>query len=189
MTHNDSTAARPDESGNSQGSTVDAEHPAVAAVRVALAARGLKPTIHWLPDAAHTAPLAAEALGVPVAAIANSLIFATDIGEPVLVMTSGCHRVDTEFLGGSLGITLQRANADQVRSATGQAIGGVAPVGHPGSVRTIVDVSLAEYPTVWAAAGHPRTVFPLSFTELVHVTGGLVMPVVPPGSRERPPVG
>lgn len=127
--------------------------------------------IRWLDDAVTTAALAAQALDVEVGQIANSLVFTLD-GEPVLVMTSGAHRVDTDFLGARLGGVLGRASKDVVRDATGQVIGGVAPVGHPAPVRTLVDTALAQYDVVWAAAGHAKTVFPTSFDELVRITGG-----------------
>jgi len=127
--------------------------------------------IRWLDDAVTTAALAAQALDVEVGQIANSLVFTLD-GEPVLVMTSGAHRVDTDFLGARLGGVLGRASKDVVRDATGQVIGGVAPVGHPAPVRTLVDTALARYDVVWAAAGHAKTVFPTSFDELVRITGG-----------------
>src|SRR5262245_29329268 len=104
-------------------------HPAVEKVRAALDAHGARGEIRWLDDAVTTAPLAAQALGVEVGQIANSLVFTLD-GAPVLVMTSGGHRVDTEFLGARLGGVLGRASKDVVRDATGQVIGGVAPVGH-----------------------------------------------------------
>ena len=137
----------------------------------ALAAHELTPEIRWLPDAASTAQLAAEAIGVEVGAIANSLIFTLD-GEPLLVLTSGAHRVDTQWLGERLGGVIKRAAPEAVRNATGQVIGGVAPLGHPAPVRTLVDVQLANYPQLWAAAGHAHTVFPISYDDLVRVTGG-----------------
>ena len=146
-------------------------HTAVDRVADALAAHGLTPEIVWFDDAVTTAPLAAEALGVEVGQIANSLVFTID-EEPILVLTSGAHRVDTEWLGAELGGVIRRASKETVKSATGQVIGGVAPVGHPSRVRTIVDVQLAEYPVVWAAAGHAKTVFPTTFDELVRITGG-----------------
>ena len=127
-----------------------------------------------LPDAAATAPLAAAALGVEVGAIANSLVFWSD-GDPLLVMTSGAHRVDTAALAERLGCgKIARATAEQVRDATGQAIGGVAPTGHPAPLVTIVDEDLAAFPEIWAAGGTPHTVFPLTFDELVRVTAGTV---------------
>ncbi|GAA1969803.1 YbaK/EbsC family protein [Microbacterium deminutum] len=130
-----------------------------------------------LPDAASTAPLAAAALGIDVGAIANSLVFWSD-DEPLLVMTSGAHRVDTTALAERIGRTrIQRATPEQVREATGQAIGGVAPTGHPRPLTTIVDEHLAAYPQIWAAAGTPHTVFPLTFDELLRLTGGTVSKV------------
>jgi prolyl-tRNA editing enzyme YbaK/EbsC (Cys-tRNA(Pro) deacylase) len=147
-------------------------------VRQALDAAGIRGAIRVLPDAAATAAQAAAALGVPVGAIANSLVFWSD-GEPLLVMTSGAHRVDTAALAERLGRgSITRATANQVREATGQAIGGVAPTGHPAPLRTIVDEDLALHPELWAAAGTPHTIFPLTFAELVTVTGGAVVRVV-----------
>lgn len=146
-------------------------------VHDALRATGIAGDIVVLPDAAATAPLAAAALGVEVGAIANSLVFWSD-GEPLLVMTSGAHRVDTAALARRLGREkIQRATPDQVREATGQAIGGVAPTGHPAAVTTIVDEDLAAFPEIWAAGGTPHTVFPLTFDELVRLTDGAVSKV------------
>jgi prolyl-tRNA editing enzyme YbaK/EbsC (Cys-tRNA(Pro) deacylase) len=125
-----------------------------------------------LPDSASTAATAAAQLGCEVGAIANSLVFAAD-GGPLLVMTSGAHRVDTARVAALIGASeVGRADARSVREWTGQAIGGVGPVGHPAPIRTLVDVWLAKYDVVWAAAGHPHTVFPTSFDELVRITGG-----------------
>lgn len=132
---------------------------------------GMTGEVRQLADSARTAREAAEALGVPVGAICSSLVFLLD-GEPLLVLTSGAHRVDTALLGETLGGSITRADADAVRAATGQPIGGVAPVGHPAPLRTVVDVALREFDEVWAAAGHPHAVFPTTFDELVRVTGG-----------------
>lgn len=146
-------------------------------VHDALRAAGIAGEIVVLPDAASTAVLAAEALGVEVGAIANSLVFWSD-GEPLLVMTSGAHRVDTAALAARLGReSIRRATPEQVRDATGQAIGGVAPTGHPAPLTTVVDEDLAQYPEIWAAGGTPHTVFPLTFDELVRLTGGTVSKV------------
>nr|WP_218853127.1 YbaK/EbsC family protein [Microbacterium immunditiarum] len=146
-------------------------------VHDSLRAVGITGDIVVLPDAASTAPLAAAALGVEVGAIANSLVFWSD-GEPLLVMTSGAHRVDTAALAERLGRTsIKRATPEQVREATGQAIGGVAPTGHPSPLTTIVDEDLAPYPEIWAAGGTPHTVFPLTFDELVRLTNGTVAKV------------
>ncbi|WP_298226702.1 YbaK/EbsC family protein [Gryllotalpicola sp.] len=153
-------------------------HPAVDRFAAALAAHGLHPEIIWHEESTPSAAAAAEALGIDVGAIANSLVFTLD-GEPVLVMTSGGHRVDTEFLGRALGGTLERASKEAVKEATGQTIGGVAPTGHPAPVRTFVDRSLARYGTVWAAAGHPHTSVPLSYDELLLVTAGTEVDVEP----------
>lgn len=143
-------------------------------VRDALRAAGISGEIVVLPDAAATAALAAAALGVEVGAIANSLVFWSD-GAPLLVMTSGAHRVDTAALAERLGRgSIVRASAEQVREATGQAIGGVAPTGHPTRLVTVVDEALARYDEIWAAAGTPHTVFPLTYDELVALTGGTV---------------
>lgn len=157
-------------------------HPAVDKVRAALDAAGATGQVRWLDDAVTTAALAAEALGVDVGAIANSLVFTLD-GQPILVLTSGAHRVDTAFLGDRLGGTIGRASKDVVFEATGQVIGGVAPVGHPAPVRTFVDTALASYDVVWAAAGHAKTVFPTSYDELVRITGGEPTPVEPADAR------
>jgi prolyl-tRNA editing enzyme YbaK/EbsC (Cys-tRNA(Pro) deacylase) len=146
-------------------------------VHDALRAAGITGDIVVLPDAAHTAALAAQALGIEVGAIANSLVFWSD-GEPLLVMTSGAHRVDTAALAGRLGRgAITRAAPDQVREATGQAIGGVAPTGHPSPLTTIVDEDLAAYGEIWAAGGTPHTVFPLTFDNLVRLTSGTVAKV------------
>lgn len=153
-------------------------HPAVDRVVAALAEHDLHPEIVWLDDAVTTAPLAAAALDVEVGQIANSLVFTLD-DEPLLVLTSGAHRVDTGWLGDRLGGTIARASKENVRAATGQVIGGVAPLGHPAPVRTVVDTDLERYDEVWAAAGHARTVYPTSFAQLVRVTGGEPGPVTP----------
>lgn len=146
-------------------------------VHDALRTAGIDGDIVVLPDAASTAALAASALGVEVGAIANSLVFWSD-GEPLLVMTSGAHRVDTAALATRLGRErIARATVEQVREATGQAIGGVAPTGHPAPLDTVIDEDLAAYPEIWAAGGTPHTVFPLTFDELVRLTGGRVAKV------------
>ena len=146
-------------------------------VHEALRAAGIAGEIVVLPDAASTAALAASALGVEVGAIANSLVFWSD-DAPLLVMTSGAHRVDTTALAERLGRgDIRRATPDQVREATGQAIGGVAPTGHPAPLVTIVDEALAAYSEIWAAGGTPHTVFPLTYDELVRLAGGSVMRV------------
>ncbi|KQR23522.1 YbaK/EbsC family protein [Microbacterium sp. Leaf151] len=146
-------------------------------VAAALREAGVEGEIVMLPDAASTAALAAAALGVEVGAIANSLVFWSD-DEPLLVMTSGAHRVDTAALAERLGRSgIRRATPDQVLAATGQPIGGVAPTGHPAPLTTVVDEDLAAFDEIWAAGGTPHTVFPLTFEELVRLTGGAVVRV------------
>jgi prolyl-tRNA editing enzyme YbaK/EbsC (Cys-tRNA(Pro) deacylase) len=148
------------------------EHPRVAEVQRLLRAAGAAGEIRHLPDSARTAATAAAQLGIEVAAIANSLVF--DVGgNPLLVLTSGAHRVDEDRVAGLLGVpALTRATPDFVRRHTGQAIGGVAPLGHPEPIGTLVDIELARYEQVWAAAGHPHTVFPTTYDELLRLTGG-----------------
>ncbi|MFI0938811.1 YbaK/EbsC family protein [Streptomyces sp. NPDC021020] len=141
-------------------------------VQQQLVAAGLTVRVRELPDSTRTAAQAADALGCAVGAIASSLLFLAD-GEPLLVMTSGRHRVDTELLAANAGaLDIAMASANEVRRVTGQAIGGVAPIGHPAPVRTVVDEALREHPVVWAAAGTPHTVMPLTFDELLSLTGG-----------------
>ena len=151
---------------------VEQEQQSVVTVRQALARLGATGEIRRLDDSARTAKEAADALGIEPGQIASSLVFMAD-GQPVLVMASGGHRVDVHALGAVLEASeVVKANADQVREVTGFAIGGVAPVGHPEPLRTIVDTDLAQFDEVWAAGGHPHYVFPTSFDELVRITGG-----------------
>lgn len=147
-------------------------HPNCEAVNDILQAAGLPGRVQMLDEAVTTARAAAAYLGCPVGAIANSLIFATDRGAALLIMTSGAHRVDMIKVGEQLGVELRRASADFVREHTGQPIGGVAPVGHPQPIPTIVDRALAAFDQLWAAGGIPHAVLPLSYRELLLLTGG-----------------
>jgi prolyl-tRNA editing enzyme YbaK/EbsC (Cys-tRNA(Pro) deacylase) len=148
-------------------------HENCVAVDAILESAGVAGRVRILDEAAPTAVAAASQLGVEVGAIANSLIFATAEHEPVLVLTSGAHRVDTAKVAALLGTArLTRADPEFVLAHTGQRIGGVAPVGHPAPLRTLVDVALADHPQVWAAGGIPHAVFPTSFDELVRMTAG-----------------
>ena len=149
------------------------EHPSLAHFRAELATRGGTGRIVVLPESVHTAALAAEALGCEVGAIANSLLFDAD-GSPVLVLTSGAHRVDTDLVAASVGVgSLRRARPEFVREHTGQVIGGVSPFAHPSPVPTYIDPWLRRYDVVWAAAGHPAAVFSTTFDELVEMTGAV----------------
>jgi prolyl-tRNA editing enzyme YbaK/EbsC (Cys-tRNA(Pro) deacylase) len=146
------------------------EHPAVREFRDELDRLGGTGRVVVLPDSVHTAALAAEALGCEVGAIANSLLFDAD-GTPVLILTSGAHRVDTGKVTSVLGVErLRRAEPEFVRAHTGQVIGGVSPIAHPAPVPTYIDPWLREYDEVWAAAGHPAAVFSTSYDELVRLT-------------------
>ena len=142
-----------------------------------MTALGIEPDITILDADAKTAAAAADQLGCEVGAIANSLVFECD-GSPLLVMASGAHRVNTDLLAELLGATsITKASPALVRSATDQAIGGVAPTGHPRRLRTVVDETLARYPTVWTAAGTPDSVMPLTYRQLLTITEGVVMAV------------
>jgi prolyl-tRNA editing enzyme YbaK/EbsC (Cys-tRNA(Pro) deacylase) len=148
-------------------------HANCVAVDAVLEAAAVEGRVQILTAPAPTAQAAADLLGVEVGAIANSLIFATAEDEPLLVLTSGAHRVDTAKVAALAGTAaLRRAKPEFVLAATGQPIGGVAPVGHRAPIRTFVDTALADYPRVWAAGGIPHAVFPTSYDELVRLTGG-----------------
>jgi prolyl-tRNA editing enzyme YbaK/EbsC (Cys-tRNA(Pro) deacylase) len=147
-------------------------HPAVARVVAHLSELGASGEVRHLDESARTAAEAAAQLGVTTAQIANSLVFSAD-GAPLLVMASGGHRVDTDKVARIVGAErVARADPEFVRTHTGFAIGGVAPVGHPEPLRTLVDSDLAAYDEVWAAAGHPHTVFPTTYAELLALTRG-----------------
>ncbi|MDI2130003.1 YbaK/EbsC family protein [Yinghuangia seranimata] len=150
---------------------------ALERVAADLARHGITEAVRELPHDVPTAAAAAEYLGCEVGAIANSLVFDAD-GEPLLVMTSGAHRVDTKRVAALIGADkVRRADPDFVYAATGQRIGGVAPVGHPEPVRTLVDAWLGKHEVVWAAGGRAHTVFPTTLDELVRMTGGTVVEV------------
>jgi prolyl-tRNA editing enzyme YbaK/EbsC (Cys-tRNA(Pro) deacylase) len=142
-----------------------------------MAAAGVEPNIRILDADAKTAVAAAAELGCEVGAIANSLVFDCD-GEPLLVMASGAARVDTGVVADHLGATvIRKAGPELVRSATGQVIGGVAPTGHPAPLRTVVDRTLATYPVIWTAAGTADSVMPLTYAQLLALTGGVALAV------------
>jgi prolyl-tRNA editing enzyme YbaK/EbsC (Cys-tRNA(Pro) deacylase) len=150
------------------------DHPGVRRVADALDAAGLPGAhgIRMLDADVRTAGQAAQALGIAVGAIANSLVFNAD-GTPLLALTSGAHRADAARLAALAGVqTARMADPDFVRNHTGQPIGGVAPTGHPRPILTFVDTALRGYPVIWASAGHPKAVFPATFDELMALTGG-----------------
>ena len=144
----------------------------------ALARAGLDAEIVELPGAARTARAAADYLGCDVGQIANSLVFRAQTSDgAVLVMSSGAKRVNVARLSVLVGEPIGKADADFVRSRTGFVIGGVAPVGHIGALEKFVDRSLAAYDAIWAAAGHPHTVFRLTYAQLLAITGGAAVDV------------
>ena len=147
------------------------EPAAVIRFKEAHSAAGGGGRVVILPDSVHTAVLAAEALGCEVGAIANSLLFDA-AGTPVLILTSGSHRVDTTATAERIDVpALKRASPEFVRQHTGQVIGGVSPLGHPSAVPTYLDIALRKYDEIWAAAGHPAAVFSTTYDELLAMTG------------------
>ncbi len=137
---------------------------------------GVPPRIVEHETSARTAEEAAATVGVPVGAIVKSLVFVAG-EEPLLVLTSGSNRVSTGKLRAELSVPVRRGDAEVARRATSFPIGGVAPVAHPAPIRTLVDRDLLAYPEVWAAAGTPNAVFPITPAELVRVTAGTVADV------------
>ncbi|GGD18604.1 YbaK/EbsC family protein [Nocardioides daphniae] len=153
------------------------EHESIAAFRAEHALRNGTGDVVVLPASVHTAALAAEALGCEVGAIANSLLFTAD-GSPVLLLTSGAHRVDVAKVARDLGVDrLERATPDFVRTHTGQVIGGVSPFAHPAPVPTWIDTWLQRHDVVWAAAGHPSAVYSTTYEELRTMTGAVPLDV------------
>ncbi|WP_296664827.1 YbaK/EbsC family protein [Demequina sp.] len=145
-------------------------HPSSAKILDILASHGLHSQVRSLADSTRTAAEAAAALGCEVGAIASSLVFLAD-GSPILVLTSGSHRVDTDLLARQVGVAaITRADAARVRTATGQPIGGVAPVGHPAPLPTYIDVELKKHGELWAAAGTPHSVFEIAYNDLRAIT-------------------
>jgi len=155
------------------------EKAAVKRVLAALHEHGLEAEVHVLSDSARTAQEAATALGIEVGQIASSLIFKLPDESPLLIITSGRHRVDTELVAKNIGVEkLHRADADFVKNASGFSIGGVSPVGWVNQPEiTLIDQALNDYNVAWAAAGHPHSVYPTSFSELARVTGATPMVV------------
>ena len=154
------------------------EKAAVKRVIAALAEHGCARQIKVLSDSARTAAEAAAALGIEVGQIASSLIFKLPDGSPLLVITSGRHRVDTALVASNLGIEkLGRVDADYVKEQSGFSIGGVAPIGWVSPATILIDQALNDYEVVWAAAGHPHAVYPTSFAELLAITSAQPMAV------------
>ena len=154
------------------------EKAAVKRVAQALIDHKMSGQIKVLNDSARSAAEAASALGIEVGQIASSILFKLPDDSPLLVITSGRHRVDTELVASQLGVaSLGRVDADYVKEKSGFSIGGVSPIGWLNPARIIIDVALNDYEIIWAAAGHPHTVFPTSYTELLKSTGAQSMKV------------
>ncbi len=152
------------------------EKAAVKRVIAALVEHGLTGEVNVLSDSARTAQEAATALGIEVGQIASSLIFKLPDGSPLLVITSGRHRVDTDLVAKNLGVEkLGRVDADYVKEKSGFSIGGVAPIGWVSPATILIDQALNDYEVVWAAAGHPYAVYPTNFAELLECTGAKPM--------------
>jgi prolyl-tRNA editing enzyme YbaK/EbsC (Cys-tRNA(Pro) deacylase) len=154
------------------------EKSAVKRVAQALVEHKLLGKIKVLSDSARTAQEAASALGIEVGQIASSLIFKLEDQSPLLVITSGRHRVDTDLVAKNLGVEkLDRVDADYVKSQSGFSIGGVAPIGWLTPATVLIDEALNDYDVVWAAAGHPHAVYPTTYAELIACTGAKPMVV------------
>ncbi|MDZ4159148.1 MAG: YbaK/EbsC family protein [Anaerolineaceae bacterium] len=147
-------------------------------VQQALAELGFDCRVVELPASTRTAREAAEAVGCQVGQIVKSLIFkGSQTGKPILVIASGANRVDEHKICALIGEQIEKADPDFVRQRTGFAIGGVPPVGHTEALTTFIDEDLLQYAEVWAAAGTPHAVFPLSPSALQQMTGGTLTAV------------
>ncbi len=148
------------------------QNPSVQRVSAKLKELGIKGEVHVLSDSARTAQEAADALGILVGQVASSIVFKLDDESPLLVITSGRHRVDTKLVAEKLGVAkLHRVDADYVKEKSGFSIGGVSPVGWISPATILIDEALNDYEVVWAAAGHPHSVYPTTFAELLECTG------------------
>ncbi|ASY17116.1 YbaK/EbsC family protein [Candidatus Planktophila versatilis] len=153
------------------------EKAAVKRFQEAATKLGVKGEVNILAETARTAIDAANGLGIEVGQIASSLIFKLPSGNPLLIITSGRHRVDTELVAKNLRITeLGRADANYVKEVSGYSVGGVSPVGWISKPEIIlIDEALNDYDIVWAAAGHPHAVYPTTYGELIQCTGAQPM--------------
>ena len=155
------------------------ENAAVKRFKETADSLGVKGDINILADTARTAIDAANGLGIEVGQIASSLIFKLPSGNPLLIITSGRHRVDTELVAKNLNIAeLGRADANYVKEVSGYSVGGVSPIGWISTPEiTLIDEALNDYEIVWAASGHPHAVYPTSYSELIACTGATSMVV------------
>ena len=154
------------------------QNPSVQRVSAKLKELGVQGEINVLSDSARTAQEAADALGILVGQVASSIVFKLDDESPLLVITSGRHRVDTKLVAEKLGVAkLHRVDADYVKEKSGFSIGGVSPVGWVNPATILIDEALNDYEVVWAAAGHPHSVYPTTYAELIKCTGAKPMVV------------
>ena len=154
------------------------ENSSVQRVQGLMKELGMKGEITALADSARTAKEAADALGIEVGQVASSIVFKLDDESPLLVITSGRHKVDTELVATNLNQSkLHRVDADYVKEKSGFSIGGVSPIGWVTESTILIDLALNDYDVVWAAAGHPHAVYPTSYTELIACTGARPMVV------------
>jgi prolyl-tRNA editing enzyme YbaK/EbsC (Cys-tRNA(Pro) deacylase) len=155
------------------------EKAAVRRFKEAADSLGVKGEINILAETARTAIDAANGLGIEVGQIASSLIFKLPSGNPLLIITSGRHRVDTDLVAKNLELPeLGRADANYVKEVSGYSVGGVSPIGWITTPEiTLIDQALNDYEIVWAASGHPHAVYPTSYTELIACTGATPMVV------------
>ena len=151
--------------------------PAAQRVQEKLREAGSSCEVRMMATTARSAVEAAASIGCTVAQIAKSLVFRAKSGRAVLVIASGTNRVDEKKVAAALGEAIGKADADFVRDRTGYAIGGVTPIGHDSAVRIFIDADLRRYDEIWAAAGHPHAVFPLTPSELERLTQGVVIAV------------
>lgn len=155
------------------------EKAAVKRFQEAATKLGVKGEVNILAETARTAIDAANGLDIEVGQIASSLIFKLPSGNPLLIITSGRHRVDTDLVAKNLGIAeLGRADANYVKEVSGYSVGGVSPLGWISKPEIIlIDEALNDYDIVWAAAGHPHAVYPTTYAELITCTGAQPMVV------------
>lgn len=154
------------------------ENSSVHRVQSLMKELGMKGEVTALADSARTAKEAADALGIEVGQVASSIVFKLDDDSPLLVITSGRHKVNTELVAQNLSQSkLHRVDADYVKEKSGFSIGGVSPIGWVSSATILIDVALNDYDVIWAAAGHPHSVFPTTYAELIACTGATAMVV------------
>ena len=151
---------------------------------------GIHPQVRRFPQGTKTATDAAEAIGCQVGQIVKSLVFIAD-GDPLMAFTSGANRVDERLLAVAAGVSeVRRATPDEARAATGFAVGGTPPFGHVGALRCFADQHLLTWDEIWAAAGTPDSVFPLTPSELLRVSGATTADFAQrPGGRTSPDAG